>query len=284
MSPDHLTLPVTGLVLLAGVLHATWNAVAKQIDDKLVAFGLIGIGLTAVAAVALPLAGLPRSASIPFALVSVGLHIGYELALMQSYRLGNFGHTYPVARGTAPLLVAAGAWVFAGQHLDGVQLAGVATLAGGLMAVVFAGGRLRAVDLPATIAAVITGVTIAAYTLVDGLGVRHAHNAAGYAALLFLLQGPVLPVLAVLYRRSDPAWRSARSVTAGLTAGVLSYAAYAIVIWAQTRGPLALVSALRETSVISAALIATLVFHEPFGRRRIPSAVAVVAGIVLLSL
>jgi drug/metabolite transporter (DMT)-like permease len=284
MTPEHLTLPVTALVLLAGMLHATWNAMAKQIDDKLVSFGLIGIGVTAVAVVALPLAGLPRSAAIPFALVSVGLHIGYELALMQSYRLGNFGHTYPVARGTAPLLVAAGAWVFAGQHLDGVQLAGVAILAGGLMAVVFAGGRIGAADWRATLAAVGTGVAIAAYTLVDGLGVRHAHNAAGYAALLFLIQGPVLPALAVVYRRHDPAWHSARSVTAGLAAGALSYVAYALVIWAQTRGPLALISALRETSVISAAVIATVVFHEPFGRRRIPSAVAVVTGIVLLSL
>jgi drug/metabolite transporter (DMT)-like permease len=280
----HLTWPVTLLVLGAGMLHATWNAVAKQIEDKLVAFGLIGVGCTVVAAIALPLTGLPRSAAIPYALGSAVLHVGYELALMRSYRLGNFGHTYPVARGTAPLLVAGGAWVFAGEHLSGLQLAGVATLAGGLVAVVLAGGRLRAADLPATFAALLTGAAIAGYTLVDGLGVRQAHGSLGYTALLFVLQGPVLPIIALACRRGDPAWRSPRLVGAGLGAGVISFAAYGIVIWAQTRGPLALVSALRETSVISAAVIATVVFHEPFGRRRIPPAVAVVAGIVLLSL
>jgi uncharacterized membrane protein len=136
----------------------------------------------------------------------------------------------------------------------------------------------------ATLVATLTGVTIAVYTVLDGLGVRHAHNTLGYITLLFLLQGPVLTAIAGFTLRHRLRTVTSRDVTAGLAAGALSLVAYGIVIWAQTHGPLALVSALRETSVISAALIATLLFHEPLGRRRLGPALAVVAGIMLISL
>jgi drug/metabolite transporter (DMT)-like permease len=283
VSTSQLTVSVTLLVLGAGVLHAIWNAIASAIGDKLVAFGLMGASYTIVAVVVLPLTGMPRSAALVFAVCSAGLHIAYNLALMQSYKLGDFGRAYPLARGTAPLLVAAGAWVFADEHLDGLQLAGIATIAGGLTAIVFAGGRLTRADVPATGAALLTGAAIASYTVVDGLGVRHAHDPFGYTALLFLLQGPVLATGVWAIRRHDHAWATPTNLAAGLGAGALSLAAYGIVIWAQTRGPLAIVSALRETSVISAAVIANLVFHERFGRRRLPSAVAVVIGIILIN-
>ncbi len=284
MIANHLTWGVTGLVLGAGMLHAAWNAIASAVQDKLVAFGLIGISCTVVSAVALPLTGMPRSAAIAFALGSALLHLGYNFGLMRAYRLGDFGHTYPLARGSAPLLVAAGAWILANEHLNAVQLAGVVTVASGLTAIVFAGGRRTEADLPATAAALLTGAAIASYTVIDGLGVRHAHNAFGYTALLFLLQGPPLATIAAIARRHDRGWATARNLAAGLTAGALSLAAYAIVIWAQTQGPLALVSALRETSVISAAIIAKVVFREPLQRRRLPPTIAVVIGIILINL
>lgn len=282
---NHLTLSVTALVLFAGVVHAIWNAIASAIKDKLVAFGLIGATETVVAALCLPLAGMPRTAALGFAAVSALIHVGYTYGLLHSYRLGDFGCAYPLARGTAPLLVAVGAWFLVGEHLTPVQLAGVCVVAAGLAAIVFAGGRLTRADLPATLAALATGVTIASYTIVDGLGARHAHNPLGYIGVLFLLQGPIIAVVAaVSLRGRQPTARSPRDVPAGLTAGVLSLVAYGIVIWAQTHGPLALVSALRETSVISGALIAVVIFREPLGRRRLAPAVAVATGIVLLSL
>jgi drug/metabolite transporter (DMT)-like permease len=283
VTPDHLTVGVTLLVLAAGMLHAAWNAIASAVQDKLIAFGLIGVSSTVVAAVALPLSGMPASAAIPYAGASAVLHLAYNFTLMQSYRLGEFGHSYPLARGVAPVLVAAGAWVFADEHLDAVQLVGVATVAAGLTAIVFAGGRPTREDLPATGAALITGAAIAGYSVVDGLGVRHAHDPFGYTAFLFLLQGPVMAIIAAIVRRHARASVTPRALAAGLTAGALSLAAYGIVIWAQTQGPLALVSSLRETSVISAAIIATIVFHEPFGRRRLAPAVAVVAGVILIN-
>jgi drug/metabolite transporter (DMT)-like permease len=283
MPARQLTLAVIVLVLFAGVLHATWNAIASAITDKTVAFALIGAAQAVLGLIVLPIAGLPRSGAVPFAAASAVIHVVYTAALLQSYRLGGFGRTYPLARGVAPLLVGAGAWVIAGEHLSALQIAGTCTIAAALTAIVFAGGRLTGADLPATAAALLTGVTIASYTVVDGLGVRHAHNPAGYLALLFVIEEPAILAIALyrLRRRLDR--RLLRDVPAGLGAGAISVLAYGIVVWAQTHGPLALVSALRETSVISAALIATLLFKEPFARRRLLPSVAVAVGIVLIA-
>lgn len=284
MPEPQLTLAVVALVLFAGVLHASWNAIASAISDKTVAFALIGVAEAVIAVVVLPMVGFPRSAAVAFAAGSAVIHVVYTAALLQSYRLGEFGRTYPLARGTAPVLVGLGAWAIAGEHLTAVQIAGTCTIAAALTAVVFAGGRLTRADLPATAAALLTGVTIASYTVVDGLGVRHAHNPAGYLALLFILQAPAILAIAAyrLRRRLDR--RLLRDAPAGVAAGAISVLAYGIVVWAQTHGPLALVSALRETSVISAALIATLLFKEPFARRRLLPSVAVAFGIILIAL
>ena len=274
---------MVAFVLCAGVLHATWNAIASAIPDKTVAFALIGVAQAAIAVVVLPIVGVPRSGAVAFAAASAVIHVAYTAALLQSYRLGEFGRTYPLARGTAPLLVGAGAWVIAGEHLTALQIAGTCTIAAALTAIVFAGGRLSRDDLPATAAALLTGVTIAAYTVVDGLGVRHAHNPAGYLALLFILETPAVLAIAGYRLRHRLNRRLLRNVPAGIAAGAISVLAYGIVVWAQTRGPLALVSALRETSVISAALIATLLFKEPFARRRLLPSLAVALGIVLIA-
>jgi drug/metabolite transporter (DMT)-like permease len=283
MPARQLTLVVVALVLCAGVLHATWNAIASAIPDKTVAFALIGVAQAAIAVVVLPIVGVPRSGAVAFAAASAVIHVAYTAALLQSYRLGEFGRTYPLARGTAPLLVGAGAWLIAGEHLTALQIAGTCTIAAALTAIVFAGGRLRRADLPATAAALLTGVTIAAYTVVDGLGVRHAHNPAGYLALLFILETPAVLAIAGYRLRHRLNRRLLRNVPAGIAAGAISVLAYGIVVWAQTRGPLALVSALRETSVISAALIATLLFKEPFARRRLLPSIVVALGIVLIA-
>lgn len=280
----QLGLGVIALVLLAGVLHATWNALASAISDKTVAFALIGAAQAALAVIALPIVGLPRSGAVAFAGGSAVIHIAYTAALMQSYRLGDFGRAYPVARGTAPLLVGLGGWFIAGEHLSTLQIAGTCTIAAALTAIVLAGGRLTRSDLPATAAAVLTGVTIASYTVIDGLGARHAHNPVGYLSLLFACQAPAVLAIAIYRLRHRLHRRLLHHLPAGLGAGGISVLAYGIVVWAQTHGPLALVSALRETSVISAAVIATLLFKEPFARRRLLPSIAVVLGIVLISL
>lgn len=279
-----LDLAVTGAVLLAAVLHATWNALAHWIKDQLVGFVLIGVAYTACSAVLLPLVAAPARDSWPFLLASVVLHVAYNLALQQSYRVGEFNQVYPLGRGTSPLLVAAAAVLVLGEHLTVVQLLGVIVVSGGLASLVFVGGRPGPKDRPAIVAALGTGLAIAAYTVVDGVGVRRSGSVGGYAACLFVLQGPVIPLVA-LRRRGRVLLRQLRPhAGVGLACGVMSLAAYGLVLWAQTRGALAAVAALRETSVIVGAGIGAVFLHERFGRPRLIATVFVATGIILLNL
>jgi len=272
------------VVLLDAVLHASWNEIAHAIPDRLIGFALMGVTDVVVGGAIVVLSPLPARASWPYVAVSAALHVVYLLLLMQCYRIGDFGQMYPISRGTAPWLVAIGAAIFAGEALPWPRLLGVAVISAGLLCLVFAGGIPSRKQRTAIGAAVLTGVSIACYTTVDGLGVRQAGTAAGYTGWLFLLQGPAVPLLALLVRR-EQLWSQARAhAWAGLTGGALSLLAYGLVLWAQTRGPLALVAALRESSVVAGALIGALVFHETFGRWRVLAAVLVAAGILCIAL
>lgn len=283
MAAHQLTPTVAALVVFAGVVHAAWNAIASRIEDRLVAFGLIGLSEAVIGAVALAFTGLPRWSAVGFLAASAAIHIAYTYALLYSYRLGGFGRAYPLARGTAPLLVAVGGWFLASEHLDGRQIAGTCTIAAALLAITLAGGRPRRGDRAATAVALLTGVTIALYTVLDGLGVRRGHDPFAYVSLLFVAEGAAIAAIAAVSLRRTPRRPASGDVRAGVVAGALSMVAYGIVVWAQMRGPLALVSALRETSVISGALISALLFREPFARRRIAPAIAVAAGIILVA-
>jgi drug/metabolite transporter (DMT)-like permease len=280
---SHLTTLIIAIVIGAGALHACWNALAKQVEDQLMAFAVIGLTSAAIGGLVLAVTGLPYRTAIPYAIASGAIHIGYNLGLMNSYRLGSFNQTYPIARGTSPLIVAIGAYFLAHERLGPAALAGVVTLAVGLMSLAFSSGRLTRNDGPAVGVALMTGLTIAAYTIVDGLGVRHAHNPLAYAALLFVLQGPPMAIVAA-FRRPASAWRNAKTIRYGMLAGVLSVMAYGIVLWAQARAPLAEVAAIRETSVVFAALIGMAVLDEDFGRRRMAAAVVIATGIVLIGI
>jgi drug/metabolite transporter (DMT)-like permease len=276
-----LPLTVTLAVLAAAVTHAVWNAIAHGIKDQTLAFALIGIGGAAVSIPLAIVAAMPRSAAWPYLLASVGIHIFYNLLLMQCYRLGEFGQVYPLARGVSPLVVTILAAVFVHEHLALLQIGGVVVVSAGLAFLVFAGGRP---SRGAFLAAIGTGLTIAAYTTVDGVGVRASASPVGYIGWLILLQSLCVPLFAVVRRRDVLLKQPRRILLSGLAAGALSVLAYGLVLWAQTRGALAPIAALRETSVIFGAIIATLVFREPFGRTRITATLLVVAGIVLLNL
>jgi drug/metabolite transporter (DMT)-like permease len=283
-STGSVGLAVIAAVLAAAVLHAVWNALAHAIGDELVGFALIGTAVTGCAAGIVLGSSAPSRASWSFLAGSAVLHVAYNLLLMRCYRLGEFGQVYPVARGTSPWLVAIGAAVFAGEQLPAIRLVGMLVVSAGLVTLVFAGGVPTRAARPAIAAAVLTGVAIAGYTTLDGLGVRHAGTVTGYAGWLFLLEGPALPLAAVAIRRRR-LWREMRPhLLAGLGGGVLSLAAYGLVLWAQSRGALGPIAALRETSVIIGAIIGAVVFHERFGRWRVAAAVLVAAGVILINL
>jgi drug/metabolite transporter (DMT)-like permease len=269
-------------VLTAAVVHATWNAITHGIKDRLVGFGLLGAGGLLASIPLVVLCASPRTASWPYLAASIAIHLLYTVMLMRSYKYGEFSQVYPIARGTSPLVVTILAVIFVHEHPTPVELAGVLVVAIG-MAVLTLGGGVRLTNRTALIAAVGTGLTIAAYTTVDGVGVRAAHSPLGYTGWLMLLQSADMLVISLAIRRRQ-LWDQPRSLQLrGLLAGALSLLAYGLVLWAQTRGQLAPIAALRETSVIFGALIGTVFFKEPFGRRRVIAAVVVAAGILLIA-
>ena len=285
-----LPLSVTLAVLAAAVTHATWNAIAHGIKDQVLAFGLIGAGAIAVGVPLVVLSPWPLSACWPYLLASVFIHVFYNLLLMRSYRYGDFGQVYPLARGTSPLVVTVLAAVFAAEPPTVPQVCGVLVISCGLAVLVLAGRRAAArpgsgsgLSRAALLAAGGTGLTIAAYTTVDGLGVRLSGSSVGYIGWLMLLESLCVPAWALVRRRDVVRDASRRVLLTGVLAGALSVLAYGLVLWAQTRGALAPIAALRETSVIIGAVIGTLVFREPFGRRRTAATVLVVLGVLLLN-
>jgi drug/metabolite transporter (DMT)-like permease len=282
---------VTVAVLIAAVTHAIWNAIAHGIKDQhgnkdqMLAFALIGVGGIVVAIPLVIVAPFPHGDCWPYLMGSVGIHIFYNLGLMRAYRFGEFGQVYPLARGTSPLVVTILAAVFVHEKPTVPMLAGVLVVSAGLATLVLAG---KSPGRAALLAAIGTGLTIAAYTTVDGVGVRASGSPAGYIGWLMLLENLGIPLFALIKRRTAVkehvlAKQSRRTLLAGLLAGALSVLAYGLVLWAQTRGALAPIAALRETSVIFGAIIATVVFREPFGRTRIVATAVVFAGIVLLN-
>jgi drug/metabolite transporter (DMT)-like permease len=275
---------VTMAVLGAATLHAGWNAAAHQVTDRLVGFVLIGASCSVCAAVLLPFVAAPSTAAWPFIAGSVATHVVYNLMLMRSYSMGEFNQMYPLARGTSPWVVAIAAAVFVGERLSTLRLLGVVVISLGLITLVGAGGRPGRRELPALSAAVVTGLAIATYTVLDGVGVRRSGSTGGYVAWLFLLQGLPLPIGAFVAKGRPLLARCRPMLGIGVLSGAASFAAYAIVIWAQTRAPLASIAALREVSIVIGAILGALFFHERFGRWRIVGSALAVAGIALLQL
>ncbi|MFJ3304784.1 EamA family transporter [Streptomyces sp. NPDC086549] len=242
---------VTTAVLLAAVTHASWNAIAHRITDRLVGFTLILTGGVLIGLAAAPFAPLPAAGAWPYLLASAVIHLVYVILLMTSFRLGDFGQAYPIARGSAPLVVTALAAVFAHEVPDGWAAAGIAVSCAGLTGVALWGLRGRRPDWPAIGAALATGFSIAAYTVVDGLGVRAAHSPVGYTAWLMVIQGVAIPAYAVHRWRGETATVLRPFAALGLFGAFLSVSAYGLVLWAQTRAALAPIAALRESSVKS---------------------------------
>lgn len=277
-----MTPVVTAAVLLAAVTHASWNAIAHRITDKLVGFTLISGGGLLIGLLLAPCAAAPRAAAWPYLLVSAAIHVTYYALLMTSFRLGDFGQAYPIARGTAPLVVTVLAALFADEVPDGWAAAGVALSCAGLTGVALWGLRGRRPDWAALAAASATGLTIAGYTVVDGLGVRASGSPLGYTAWLMIAEGIAIPAWAAARWRGRTLAVLRPSAAVGLLGAALSVTAYGLVLWAQTRADLAPIAALRESSVLVGAVIGAVVFKERFGVPRIAAAGLLVVGIGLM--
>jgi drug/metabolite transporter (DMT)-like permease len=274
------------IVIFAGMLHATWNALARAAADRLATFAIFGTVGAAIGAIGIVVTPAPATAAWPYLAVSTVLQTVYVLFLIRSYRLGDFNQVYPIARGSAPLLVAIVATVFIGDRTTGPELAGIAVICAGLGVLALARPRGDGAPphWPAVRAALLTGAAIASYTIVDGVGVRLSGTAVGYGSWLFLLMGPPLVACALVGRGRALFGLARAQLWRGVAGGVLTTAGYGIVLWAQTTGSLAVVAALRETGVVTGALIGVLVFRERAAVARVLAAVTVAAGAALINL
>jgi drug/metabolite transporter (DMT)-like permease len=274
-------------VLFAAACHAAWNASIKGTLDPLATTVLIALGAGLVALPAIAWSGLPAAGSVPWLIASVLIHIFYFAGLIESYRAGDLGQVYPIARGAAPLMTASATTLFVGERLGLFGWAGIVLLAAGVLLLSLRGGRdLARLDWRAVGFALFTAVSICAYSVVDGIGVRAAGEgrASAYALVLFVAIAPTV-ILYALWRRGlavlpamVPYWKI------GLGGGALAVVSYSIALWAMTVAPIAIIAALRETSVLFGAAIAVAFLKEPLRAARVSAALTIVAGLVLLRL
>jgi drug/metabolite transporter (DMT)-like permease len=268
-------------VLVAAAMHAGWNASLKLRLDPLLAMTRITTVAGIVAFPALVWFGMPRLESWPWLAGSIVLHLGYYVALTEAYRHADMSQVYPIARGGAPLMTTVGSLLLLNEPITLRGGLGIAMLASGVVLMSFA-GRERNLDPRAVILALITAMIICGYTLVDGVGARVAGDPHAYAAALFVVDGfPLL--IYVLWRQG---WQQvgltfAKPLSA-LAGGSMSLGSYWIAIWAMTVAPIALVAALRESSVLFAALIAFVILKEPLHPRRALAAAFICIGLGLI--
>lgn len=270
------------LALTAAVLHASWNAAVKSNAEPL--YTIAGFQIVG-AVICLGLLGFfpaPHVESWPMIVASVVIHNIYYFTLAQAYRAGDLSQVYPIFRGLAPVLVACGAAVFAGELLKPSQFAGIAIVSVGIMSLALGSRGGDRVPRQALVWGLATSFLIATYTIVDGIGVRASESSLGYILWLFVLEPvPVVTILLMTRRRAFVDFLKTNKVRC-LIGGTVSSTAYGLVIFAMGLGAMALVSTLRETSVIFAAFIGAFVLKEKFGARRIAAATIVAAGVMTL--
>ncbi len=269
------------LVLLAAFLHASWNLVVKITDDRVLAMyvlqtlmGFMGLAMVLV----FP---FPKSAALPFAFTSGLLHTAYNLFLARSYRHGDLGLVYPVARGTAPLITLVATQVFTHDALSSVAMAGIIILIMGIWMIALSGDVFKS-DKVTLGFALVTSMFIGAYTIVDGLGARASGDASGYTGFVFILDA-IGMIAAGAHLRGWPIFAAATRIwKRGVAGALMSGSAYWIVIWAMTQAPIAMVAALRETSILFAILFSARFLKEPLSWRRGLGALLVVGGAMAL--
>jgi drug/metabolite transporter (DMT)-like permease len=263
------------LILLAAALHAGWNALLRAGADRLWAMTIMAIATAGVCGVAAFLVPVPAVGSWGYAALSALLHVGYNLFLIRTYRSGDLGQAYPISRGSSPMLVSIGAALFAGELPDAVSLLGVVLISASILSLAFQGKRMSTDTL---LYALGTGCFIGAYSVIDGLGARRSGTPLGYTVWMCLLWGLLMPPVYVWLRDGRSLVRGRREMLLATGGGVVSLLAYGIVILAMSVGPMGPVSALRETSVVFAALLGRFFLNERLTVHRLTACVCIAVG------
>ncbi len=270
------------MVLLAAFLHASWNVLVKFNIDRFLALFLLQSLMGIMGLVMLALFAWPSQASLPFAVVSGILHTGYNLLLARSYRDGDLSVVYPVARGTAPLITLGASTFFAHDTISAPAIAGILILIAGIWLIALGPSKALRVDRTTLRFALATSFFIGCYTIVDGLGGRASNSASGYTGLVFVFDAIGMAAVGNylrgvgIFKAVQPFWRS------GAVGALASGSAYWIVIWAMSMAPIAVVAALRETSILFAVGLSAKILKETLTFSRIAGAILVVIGAIAL--
>jgi drug/metabolite transporter (DMT)-like permease len=268
------------LLLAAALLHATWNALLRSGEDRLAAMTLMCVVSGTAGAIVGLASPAPNPAVWPYAVVSALIQIAYCVVLVRAYDRGELSQVYPVARGSAPLLVALGALVAAGERPEPAALAGLLMVSGGILGLTMGADRPH---ISATLAALAGGVLIAGYTVTDGVAVRLSGHPTAYIGWMYAIQGAPMPLVYRLMRGRWPPIRRDRDTLKGVGGGLLSALGYGVVIWAMGVSPMARVAGLRETGILFAAIIGAVFLKERLTLRRGLCALVIAAGAALLA-
>jgi drug/metabolite transporter (DMT)-like permease len=278
-----MTLNVSLLVLMAAVMHASWNAALRSGRDRFWTGCAMSLFSASGCLLTIPFLPIPHRECWGYIIASSVVHVFYNLLLVRMYRRGHFGVTYPVARGSSPLLITLGATILSSELISRIHLVGVVLVSAGILVLALSSESLHRESIAPALS---TGASIAIYSLVDGLGVRRSGNALSYTVWMMMLQGVSMALVFLAVRpKADAgllAGRSARDLTQAGCAGLVSVTGYGIVIWAMKGTPMGMVSALRETSVLFAAIIGRLFLQEPFNARKVLAAILISLGAICL--
>ncbi|MFT0212293.1 DMT family transporter [Pseudomonas sp. F1_0610] len=277
-----MSLSVFVVVLAAALLHAIWNSIVKNGEDKLKSTALLALTTCILTAFALPFIELPHSQSWFYLGVSIVLQVVYYLLVALNYKLSDLSLSYPLMRGTAPVLVALVGVCLLDESLSMWGWLGIFLIALGIVSMAWS--ARKAAGTAGIILALLNATVIAAYTLVDGLGVRHAGSAISYAVWLFFLSTIPIVIWALAYHKQAFIVYSCTHWVSGSIAGLGSSLAYAMVLWAMLHAPIALVAALRETSIVFATLFAAWMLKEKISMSRFFAVVLIALGAVALRL
>lgn len=276
-----MSLTVFFAVLLGAALHASWNAIVKTGGDKLLTTVLMAVLSALIAVPILPFLPPMHPDSYPWLAVSTCIHVVYFVLVANSYRLADMSRTYPLMRGTAPFLVAMVGLLFLGEQLTSFAWAGILVICTGILSMVVGrmGGQGKGIALAA-----FNSVVICGYTLVDGSGVRASGSPIAYTLWLAITSVIPLFVYVIVMRRREFIVYAGQNWRPALVAAVGTTTSYGLALWAMTKAPIAVVAALRETSIFFALLISVFLLGEKPGRVRIASAAAIAGGAMLLRL
>jgi drug/metabolite transporter (DMT)-like permease len=274
-----MSVTIVSLTLFAALLHAGWNALLRGGSARLWSMTVMCIAVSIVCIGIAPFLAAPAKASWMYALLSAVLHAGYNLFLVKSYQSGELGKTYPIARGSSPLLVTLGAALFAGEMPGASAVAGIGLVSFGIISLAFQGRRLAVPGLPWALG---TGCFIAAYSVTDGIGVRLSGDPLAYTVWMSALWGLMMPTVYIVLRGPRSLFSARPELLASAGGGVVSLLAYGIVIYAMTHAPMGAVSALRETSVLFAVLIGYFLLGETLTIRKMLACAMIAAGATLI--